>query len=285
MDLSKYILEQLRKDQDFTSYRGRHQHPDRSEGPTSLLMSPMPLHPAFFRLGQSGHENPLRSELGRTSDPHPNSTDRVAVSHLLASQTAISLDNAALYSDPQLQVSLLQNLPVSAWALKPDGTPDFVNQVWLEFAGQTLDFVRSHPEAWMTAVHPEDREMAARSFWEGVHSGQGFAMETRSLRAQDGLYRWHLNQAVVLRDSQGNVLKYVGTTTDIDDQKRAEELRASEEELRQILNSIPGQVCTLNPAGLIELANQPLTEYFGMTVEQLNMWEGDNGSVHPEDFP
>ena len=41
----------------------------------------------------------------------------------------------------QLQDGLLQHLPVSAWTLKPDGTPDFVNQVWLEFAGQTLDFV------------------------------------------------------------------------------------------------------------------------------------------------
>ncbi|MGD0730669.1 MAG: PAS domain-containing protein [Terracidiphilus sp.] len=123
----------------------------------------------------------------------------------------------------QLQAGLLQHLPVSAWTLKPDGTPDFVNQVWLDFAGQTLEFVRSHPEAWMTAVHPEDREAASRAFWEGVRSGQGFAMETRSLRAQDGTYRWHLNQAVVLRDAQGNVLKFVGTTTDIDDQKRAEE--------------------------------------------------------------
>ena len=235
MDLSKYILEQLRKDQDFTSYRGRHQHPDRSEGPTILLMSPMPLHPAFFRLGQSGHENPLRSELGRTSDPHPNSTDRVAVSHLLASQTAISLDNAALYSDPQLQVSLLQHLPVSAWTLKPDGTPDFVNQVWLEFSGQTLDFVRSHPEAWMAAVHPEDRELAAKVFWDGVRSGQGFAFETRTRRAKDGKYLWHLQQAVVLRDSEGKVLGFVGTTTDIDNQKRTEEaLRQAQGDLARI---------------------------------------------------
>ena len=79
----------------------------------------------------------------------------------------------------QLQVGLLQQLPVSAWTLKPDGTPDFVNQVWLEFAGQTLDFVRSHPEAWMTAVHPEDREMAAKSFWEGVRSGTGFCVRNQ----------------------------------------------------------------------------------------------------------
>jgi PAS domain S-box-containing protein len=161
--------------------------------------------------------------------------DRVTVLELLASQAAISLENAALYTDLQLQVGLLQRLPVSAWTLKPDGTPDFVNQVWLEYSGQTLNFVRSHPEAWMTAVHPEDREIAAKSFWEGVHSGQGFAMETRSLRAQDGTYRWHLNQAVVLRDSEGKVRRFVGTSTDIDDQKRTEEaLRQAQGDLARI---------------------------------------------------
>jgi PAS domain S-box-containing protein len=135
----------------------------------------------------------------------------------------------------QLQAALLQHLPVSAWTLKPDGTPDLVNQVWLEFAGQTLEFVRSHPEAWMTAVHPEDREMASRIFWDAVRSGRGFAIQTRSLRASDGTYRWHLQQAVALRDAEGNVLKFVGTTTDIDDQKRAEEaLRQAQADLARI---------------------------------------------------
>jgi PAS domain S-box-containing protein len=173
--------------------------------------------------------------LEKTLAAHVFTPERTRLLELLASQAAISLENATLYSDLQLQVGLLQHLPVSAWTLKPDGTPDFVNRVWLEFAGQTLDFVRSHPEAWMTAVHPEDREMAAKTFWEGVHAGQGFTFETRSLRAKDGTYRRHLQQAVVLRDSQGKVLKFVGTTTDIDDQKRTEEvLRQAQGDLARI---------------------------------------------------
>jgi PAS domain S-box-containing protein len=167
--------------------------------------------------------------------PSAFTSDQVAVLQLLASQAAISLENATVYSDLQLQAGLLQNLPVSAWTLKPDGTPDFVNQVWLDYSGQTLDFVRSHPEAWMTAIHPEDREAASRAFWGGVRLGQGFAVETRSLRAQDGTYRWHLTQSVVLRDAQGKVLKFVGTSTDIDDQKRAEEaLRQAQGDLARI---------------------------------------------------
>ena len=168
---------------------------------------------------------------------------------------------AAANSELQLQVGLLQHLPVSAWTLKPDGTPDFVNQVWLEYSGQTLDFVRSHPEAWMTAIHPEDRETASRSFWDGVRSGQGFAMETRTRRARDGTYRWHLNQAVVLRDAAGKVLKFVGATTDIDDQKRAQEkLRGSEARKTAILESALDCILTIDQEGCITEFN-PAAEY------------------------
>ena len=195
--------------------------------------------------------------------------DRVTVLQLLASQAAISLENAGLYSDLQLQAGLLQRLPVSAWTLMPDGTPDFVNQVWLEFSGQTLDFIRSRPEAWMTAVHPEDREAAARAFGVGVRSGQGFAIETRSLRARDRTYRWHLQQAVVLRDAEGKVLKFVGTTTDIDDQKRAEEkIRRSEKEARQLLDLSPLHITELGPDGARLYTNRASLDYYGITLEE-----------------
>jgi PAS domain S-box-containing protein len=201
--------------------------------------------------------------LENTLTSHAFTADRIAVLELIAAQAAISLEISRLYgellgagADLRLQVELLQQLPVSAWTLKPDGTPDFVNRVWLEFAGQTLDFVRSHPEAWMTAVHPEDRELAARSFWKGVQSGQGFAFEVRSLRAQDGVYRRHLQQAVVLRDAEGKVLKFVGTTTDIDDQKLAEEgLRQAAEELAHA-----NRIATMGElsASIAHEVNQPI---------------------------
>ena len=183
----------------------------------------------------------------------------------------------------QLQVGLLQHLPVSAWTLKPDGTPDFVNQVWLEFSGQTLDFIRSYPEAWMTAVHPEDREAASKAFWEGVRSGQGFAFETRSLRAKDGTYRWHLQQAVVLRDAEGKVLKFVGTTTDIDDQKRAEEkIRQSEKEARQLLDLSPLHIAELGPDGARLYTNRASLDYYGITLEE---WQNADlrQVLHPQD--
>ena len=216
--------------------------------------------------------------------PGAFTSGRVAVLQLLATQAAISLENASLYSDLELQAGLLQKLPVSAWTLKPNGTPDFVNQVWLDYSGQTLDFVRSHPEAWMTAVHPEDREAVSTAFWEGVRSGQGFSFESRNLRAQDGTFRWHLQQVVILRDAEGNVLKFIGTSTDIDDQKRSEEkLRESVHEARQTLDSIPG-LALLSPTGTVETVSRQALGFFGRTVEELAAW-GTNDTVHPEDLP
>jgi PAS domain S-box-containing protein len=210
---------------------------------------------------------------------------RVSLLQLLASQTAISLESASLYADLQLQAGLLQLLPVSAWTLRPDGTPDFVNQVWLDYSGQTLDFMRSHPEAWMTAVHPEDREAASAALWEGVRSGQGFAFETRNRRAQDGVYRWHLQRAVVLRDAEGKVLRIVGTATDIDDQKRSEEkMRESEHAARLTVDSIPGLVAILSPTGNVEMVSHQALEFFGRTLEELREW-GTSDTIHPEDLP
>ena len=116
---------------------------------------------------------------------------------------------------------MLQNIPVAAWSVTPDGTPDIVNQAWFEYTGQTSEYVNSHREAWMATLHPEDREKASRIYWGGIHSGRGFTMEARFLRARDGTYRWHLNRAVPVRDAEGNILRFVGTSTDVHDLRKS----------------------------------------------------------------
>lgn len=232
----------------------------------------------------------------------PEQTERLILS-IAANQTAIGLQHALRLSEQKrlaneldqrvaertreialtneelhLQMGLLQNLPASAWTLKPDGTPDFVNRVWLDFSGQTLDFVRSHQEAWMTVVHPDDRESASKAFWEGVRSGRGFAFETRARRAKDGVYRWHLQQAVVLRDADGKVLRFVGTTTDIDDQKRAEEaLNKARAELAHISRVTSLSACT---ASIAHEINQPLSGIMTNASTCLRMLEADPPNVN-----
>lgn len=185
----------------------------------------------------------------------------------------------------RITAGLLQLLPVAAWTLKPDGRPDFVNRVWLEYTGQTLDFVHSHPEAWMTAVHPDDRDVTAKAFWDGVRSGRGFEMEARALRIQDGTYRWHLHRAVVLRDAEGRVLKFVGTSTDIDDQKRAEDaLRTSGASLLRVIDTIPTLSWCNLPDGPNEFLSRSWHEYTGLAPAESHGW-GWQAAFHPDDLP
>jgi PAS domain S-box-containing protein len=239
-----------------------------------------------LRMGLQGEIGVLVAGAHRTD--FPEETERLVLS-VAANQAAIGLREARLLSEQkrvaseldlrvaertkelaetneelQIQVGLLQHIPVAAWTLKADGTPDFVNRVWLEYTGQSLDFVRSHPEAWMTAVHPDDRETASRSFWDGVRSGRGFTMETRFLRARDGIYRWHLNRAVVLRNAEGKVLRLVGTSTDIEDVKQSQEnLRRAEEKTRLIIDTALDAVITMDSQGTITSWSKQAEVVFG----------------------
>jgi PAS domain S-box-containing protein len=183
-----------------------------------------------------------------------------------------------------LQAALLQKVPVAAWTVNPDGTPAFVNQSWLEYTGQTLEFVQSSPEAWMTGIHPEDREEAARRFWDGIHTGQGFTMEVRFRRLHDGEYRWHLNRAVALRDEEGKVLRFVGTCTDIEDVKRSQEnWKRAQEELRNTQAELAHmtRVMTMGEltASIAHEINQPLSGIITNANTCLRMLAADPPNV------
>ena len=85
-------------------------------------------------------------------------------------------------------------------------------------------------------------------------------------------------------DESGKVIKWYGTNSDLEDRKRAEEaLRASETNLRLILDSIPGLVCTMSAEGEVKLFNRQILEYFGKKPEELKNWPTSD-AVHPEDI-
>ena len=218
--------------------------------------------------------DPLRSESGNIVKWYGTSTDiddrKRAEGQLRRSEESL-----------RLQVGVLQNMPGSAWTVLPDGTPDFASQQWLDYAGQTLDYVRSSPEAWMQVLHPDDRESAAATYWQGVRSGEGFAMEARFLRVSDGVYRWHFNRAVPLRDSVGNLIKLIGTSIDIEDLKRAER------ELRQLIDFLPQHVVVLDKGGTLLQANKTMLDYMGLTLDEMKGGETPERlirDVHPEDL-
>ena len=176
---------------------------------------------------------------------------------------------AAANEELKLRAGLLQHIPVAAFTLKPDGTPDFVNENWLSYSGQTLEFVRSKPDAWMSAVHLDDRESNSKCFWDGVRSGQGFAMVSRLRRHTDGAYRWHLNRAVPLRDAEGRVLRFVGTSTDIEDLKQSQEsLRKTEERAQMIIDTALDAVVSMDAHGSITSWNREAEVIFGWSKEE-----------------
>jgi PAS domain-containing protein len=109
-----------------------------------------------------------------------------AVTALATSERQLRQAHDELYGHVQLRVNMLQHIPVAAWSIKPDGTPDALNQLWFEHTGQTPESVTSHPEAWMASVHPEDRERASRAHWEGIRSGRGYTVEMTIVSASDG---------------------------------------------------------------------------------------------------
>ena len=174
----------------------------------------------------------------------------------IGSQIGEFTKRAAAVDELHLRVNMLQQIPVAAWSLMPDGTPDIVNQLWHEYTGQTPEYVNSHPEAWMATIHPEDREKASRSYWDGIRSGRGFTMEARFLRALDGTYRWHLNRAVPVRDPEGKILRFVGTSTDVHDWRQAQEaLRNTQTEFAHMTRVMTMGELT---ASIAHEVNQPL---------------------------
>jgi PAS domain S-box-containing protein len=119
---------------------------------------------------------------------------------------------------------------------------------------------------------------------EAVATGKPHENEVR-LRRSDGQYRWHLDRGVPLRDKAGNIVKWYGVTTDIEDRKRAEEaLHESEKSLRLIVDGIAGLVAIMTAEGQVESVNSQILEYFGKTLEDLKGWS-TRDAVHPDDLP
>jgi PAS domain S-box-containing protein len=175
---------------------------------------------------------------------------------------------------------VLDALPELAWTSTSDGQVDFLNERWCEFTGLSAEQGRS--AGWKVAVFPEDLPRLDEYVRSTVTSGHAGEIEAR-LRRSDGEYRWFLFQARPLRDASGEIVKWYGTSTDIDDRVRAEEaLRESEIRHRAIVESIPGLIAVTTPTGTIEYANRQCLEYFGMTREELKALSLGDG-IHPDD--
>ncbi len=113
---------------------------------------------------------------------------------------------------------LTDAMPQMVWSADAEGMPDYYNARWYEFTG--LQQGASDGDAWINSVHPDDRTMSTANWTRSVMTGETYEVEYR-LRRADGSYRWALGRAFPMRDDQGRILRWFGTCTDIEDQKRA----------------------------------------------------------------
>lgn len=170
----------------------------------------------------------------------PASRNQVAV--LFRDQTARHRAEQALRASEENFRTLTRAMPNQAWTALPDGMLDWFNERVYTYSGAapgTLDGAK-----WASIVHPDDVAAASARWARALQTGETYEAEFR-LRQVDGAYRWHIARAAPVRDESGAVVRWIGTNTDIHDQKtiaetleqrvaeRTSQLMEAEEALRQ----------------------------------------------------
>jgi PAS domain S-box-containing protein len=128
---------------------------------------------------------------------------------------------------------VIDTIPGMVWSGLPDGTFDFVNEPWLRYLGCTWEEL-SAQGGLRSVVHPDDLEGSDAKWRATRAAGRHIDHELRMRRA-DGQYRWFLTRALPLRDDLGNIVKWYGTATDIEDRKRVEMLLGGEKRVFEMI--------------------------------------------------
>jgi len=142
----------------------------------------------------------------------------------------------ALRSSEEYFRLVAETIPQMVWTADVTGHLDYMNTRWFEYTGSSGD---TDPQVERyTAVHPHDRARCQAAWQESVRSGAPYDTEVRLQRNADRTYRWHLSRARPVRGPDGNIIRWFGTTTDIDDQRSSQDsVRLAQERLNLALES------------------------------------------------
>jgi PAS domain S-box-containing protein len=176
---------------------------------------------------------------------------------------------------------LVDAIPQLVWMTRPDGSAEYCNQRWCDYTGMTCQ--QAQGDGWLQAIHPDDQHPTLLLWQRAVQTGRPYEAELRLRQGTTGDYRWFLVRAVPFTDAQGQIVKWFGTCTDIQEQKRTEQqLTTSEENLRVLAETLPQLVWTTGPDNRLDYCNQRYCEYTHATFEQLQ-GHGWRQFLHPED--
>ncbi|WP_241663970.1 ATP-binding protein [Stutzerimonas nosocomialis] len=117
---------------------------------------------------------------------------------------------------------LVEMIPQHIWATNPDGYHTYFSRRWYEFSGTQLE--QTQGQGWLEYLHPEDRKRTVKRWQHSLKTGEPYAIEYR-FRGVDGEYHWFLGQAMAQRNEAGEIVRWIGTLTDISERKALEEER------------------------------------------------------------
>lgn len=127
--------------------------------------------------------------------------------------------------------ALIDAIPQFVWTARADGTTEYANQRWRDYTGLSIG-------EWLQCLHPDDRHHSLDAWRTAVQTGMPYEVEHRVQLASTHTFRWFLTRAMPYKDAQGTILKWFGTCTDIDDQKRIEHaLCQSQARIRALIDS------------------------------------------------
>src|SRR5882762_5089131 len=177
---------------------------------------------------------------------------------------------------------VIDTIPTLAWCNLAHGPNEFLNKRWHEYTGLSPE--ESNGWGWQVAFHPEDLPPLMEKWRELLVSGEGGEIEAR-LRRFDGVFRWFLIRVEPFRDETGKLIRWYGTSTDIEALKQTQEkLREDERELRRITDAIPQAIVVQDPSGTPVYANQATLDYTGLTAEDVISPGFRQRIFHPDDL-
>ena len=176
------------------------------------------------------------------------------VAGLVQDVTGIERANAALLEEKERYRTLAEGIAPLVWRSSDEGLWTWAGPQWLDFTGQTQE--QSQGWGWLDAVHPEDRD-ATMQAWHQARPHGVLDVKFRLRRASDHTWRWHRTQSLPRRadpkpnEPQGEIIEWLGSTTDVEDLKRLEAQQASMiEELRHRTESLKGVIRSMG--GVVE---------------------------------
>jgi PAS domain S-box-containing protein len=201
-------------------------------------------------------------------------------------ETALEVAQAALLASEQNLNLIINSLPVLVWSARPDGSADFINHSWREYAGEPADKILEW--GFLDLYHPDDVAGMVEIWKRDLAHSDQTSLKGR-IRGADGQYRWFYFAGRKLTDANG-VVRWFGCNVDIEDLQRSEDalrtsetaLRENERRLRHIINAVPGLVWSADAGGAITFLSQQYLDYIGQGAASA-LAGGWMDAIHPED--